>query len=76
MEAIRFNEVVSKNGLFINFNKIKRFENKKVEIIILPAENDDNKKEFMGFAGSLPVEDFIDMQKSIEECRQVDKGTW
>lgn len=37
MVALRLNEYVNENGLFIDSKKLKNFKNKNVEVIILPA---------------------------------------
>ncbi|MFW5862363.1 MAG: hypothetical protein ACOCWZ_08930 [Spirochaetota bacterium] len=41
MEALRINGYVDEGGLNIGIKKLKKFKNKKVEVIILPL-NEEN----------------------------------
>ena len=76
MEAIRLKEYITENGLIIENEKLKQFQNMKVEIIILPLEEKPDVKNFMKFAGVLNNEDGIRMLESVEECRKIDQADW
>ena len=60
MEALRINDYVGENGLNISINKLKQFKNKKVEIIILPVEEEKEakqKKKFFRAIGKIDIDE-------------------
>lgn len=76
MEAIKFKEYVSNNGLVIDKEKLKKFENRMVEVIIFPSEDDNSNKDFYKYAGTLSKNDAELMLAGVEECRKVDSEGW
>ena len=44
MEALKINEYVTDDGIKIGIEKLKNFRNRKVEIIILPLDNEESEK--------------------------------
>lgn len=76
MEALRLNEYITEKGLYINSEQLKRFQNRKVEIIILPSDENSNKKTFMKFAGVLEEDVANKVLKDIEDCRKIDEESW
>ena len=76
MEAIRLHETVTEQGLLLNNPKLRMYLNRKVEITILPIDEDDDS-EFWELAGSLDPEDLKAFEESLASCRrieQVDEG--
>ncbi len=61
MEALRINDYVGENGINIDINKLKQFKNKRVEIIILPIEEEKKeikpKKKFFNAVGKINLEE-------------------
>lgn len=60
MEALRINDYVGENGINIDINKLKQFKNKRVEIIILPIEEEKEikpKKKFFNAIGKINLEE-------------------
>ena len=78
MEAIRINDVVGSDGIFIDIKKLEQFKNKKVEIIILPMDESKKTKQknVQNFAGSISEKDAEEMLIAIDECRKIDAGEW
>lgn len=78
MEAIRINDIVGNDGMFIDIKKIEQFKNKKVEIIIMSmAESKKTKqKNIQDFAGSINEKDAEEMLIAMDECRKIDSGEW
>jgi len=78
MQAVKINQRVTHDGILIPIEKVKDFEDKDVEIIILPSDEQISagKNTFMGFAGKLPAAEADEMTKKIEECRTIDEDTW
>ncbi len=76
MEAIKLKEYISEKGLFIENEKIKKFRNMNVEIIILPLDEKTEIKSFLDFAGKLNSEEGAMMLNSVEECRKIDLASW
>ncbi len=76
MEAIKLKEYISEKGLFIENEKIKKFRNMNVEIIILPLDEKTGTKSFLNFAGKLNSEEGEIMLNSVEECRKIDLASW
>lgn len=78
MEAIRINDIVGNDGIFIDIKKIEQFKNKKVEIIIMSmAESKKTKqKNIHDFAGSINEKDAEEMLIAMDECRKIDSGEW
>ena len=71
MEALRINDYVGENGLNISINKLKQFKNKKVEIIILPVEEEKEAKQKKKFFRAIAKID-ID-ENEINSLREVSK---
>ena len=44
MEAIRVQDVITEQGLFLNNPELKKFVNQKVDIIILPFKETEDRK--------------------------------
>ncbi|HOD42090.1 MAG: hypothetical protein BWY32_01375 [bacterium ADurb.Bin243] len=78
MEAIRINDVVGSDGIFIDIKKLEQFKNKKVEIIILPMDESKKTKQknARDFAGSISEKDSREMLIAMDECRKIDVGEW
>ncbi len=76
MEALRLNEYITEKGLYINSEQLKRFQNRQVEIIILPLEERKDEKTFMKFAGILEEDVANKALKDIDDCRKIDKESW
>ena len=76
MEAIRLKEYIRENGLVIENEKLKKFQNMRVEIIILPLDEKPELKNFMKFAGVLNKEEGVKMMESVDECRKIDQADW
>lgn len=77
MEAIKLKEYVTSNGLNIDENKLRKFKNQMVEIIILPIDNDyETIKDFRKYAGTLSESDAEMILSGVEECRKVDGEGW
>ena len=76
MEAIRINDVVGSDGIFIDIKKLEQFKNKKVEIIILPMDESKKTKQknAQDFAGSISEKDSREMLIAMDECRKIDAG--
>jgi len=71
MNALRINGYIGKDGLNIGIDKLKMFENKNVEIIILPKdENSDNKgkSRFFNAIGKINID-----QNEIQSLRELSK---
>jgi hypothetical protein len=75
MEAIKIIDTVSEKGIYINNPELIKFINQKVEIIILPY-NDNLSKKILDFAGKLDNDSCLDLQNSIDDCRKIDMGEW
>ncbi|HBC73644.1 MAG TPA: hypothetical protein DC017_02075 [Candidatus Wallbacteria bacterium] len=73
MEAIRINDVVGSDGIFIDIKKLEQFKNKKVEIIILPMDESKKTKQknVQDFAGSISEKDAKEMLIAMDECRKI-----
>ncbi len=78
MEAIRINDVVGSDGIFIDIKKLEQFKNKKVEIIILPMDESKKTKQknAQDFTGSISEKDSREMLIAMDECRKIDAGEW
>ena len=76
MEALRLNEYITENGIHINSEQLKKFRNMRVEIIILPLEENKEEKKFIKFAGILEENEGRRMLKDIEDCRKIDEENW
>lgn len=76
MEAIKLKEYISNKGLFIDKEKLKKFENRMVEVIIFPSEEDNSNKDFHKYAGTLSENDAELLLAGVEECRKVDSEGW
>ncbi len=76
MEAIKLKEYISEKDLFIENEKIKKFRNMNVEIIILPLDEKIKAKSFLDFAGKLDNDEAKMMLNSVEECRKIDMASW
>ena len=60
MEALRINDYVGENGINISINKLIQFKNKRVEIIILPMEEEKEvkpKKKFFNAVGKIDIDE-------------------
>ena len=71
MEALRINEFVTNKGIYLDSKLLHKFENMKVEIIILPVENDDEKKDFMKFKGCINDEEANGLLTTLNESREI-----
>ena len=79
MQAVKIIQKVTHNGISIPLDKVKDFEDKDVEIIILPTkpvQSANGSAEFLKFAGKLSESDADEMLSRIKECRTIDKETW
>jgi len=76
VEALRLNEYVTDKDINIPKEKISKFRNQKVEIIILPVNENVKPASFMDFVGELSNEEATEMMETLEECRKIDKGEW
>jgi hypothetical protein len=76
MEVLTLNEIVTDKGLNINFDKLYRFKNQKVEVTIKAIEDKIVGNNILKFAGILSNKDAKLMQKSIDECRNIDLENW
>lgn len=71
MEALRINDYVGENGINIGINKLMQFKNKRVEIIILPMEEEKEvkqKKKFFNAVGKIDID-----ENEINSLREVSK---
>ena len=71
MEALRINDYVGENGINIGINKLMQFKNKRVEIIILPMEEEKEvkqKKKFFNAVGKIKLD-----ENEINSLREVSK---
>lgn len=71
MEALRINDYVGENGINIGINKLMQFKNKRVEIIILPMEEEKEvkqKKKFFNAVGKIDID-----EDEINSLREVSK---
>ncbi len=71
MEALRINEYVGENGINIGINKLIQFKNKKVEIIILPIEEEKElkpKNKFFNAVGKIDID-----ENEINSLREVSR---
>lgn len=53
MEALRINGYVDEDGLNIGIKKLKKFKNKKVEVIILPLNEEKNEQSMSRFFNAI-----------------------
>lgn len=72
MEALRISEYVGENGINIGINKLKGFKNKRVEIIILPMDEEKaiEKTEKLDIGKEFFISEKV---KSITGILKVDK---
>jgi len=71
MEALRINDYVGENGINIGINKLMQFKNKRVEIIILPAEEEKevkSKSKFFSAVGKINID-----ENEINSLREMSK---
>ncbi len=71
MNALRINGYVGKDGLNIGIDKLKMFENKNVEIIILPKDeinNQKSKSRFFDAVGKINID-----ENEIQSLRELSK---
>lgn len=70
MEALRFNYIVGEDGIIIGASKLKQFKNKRVEIIIIPLEEEEKKekKNFFNAIGKINID-----EKEIDTLRDLSK---
>jgi len=71
MEALRINDYVGENGINISINKLLQFKNKRVEIIILPMEEEKElkpKNKFFNAVGKIDID-----ENEINSLREVSK---
>ncbi|OHD14282.1 MAG: hypothetical protein A2086_09625 [Spirochaetes bacterium GWD1_27_9] len=76
MEALRLDEYITEDGIYISNEKLKKFRNMRVEIIILPLEENKEEKKFMKFAGILKENESLKILEDIEDCRKIDEENW
>jgi len=79
MQAMKFIETVTKDGLYLNNPELLKYLNQEVEITILPVYIEDSgerKKKLMELAGSLDDEDAKIFYEALDECRQVYPESW
>ncbi len=60
MEALRINEYIGEDGINISIDKLQGFKNKRVEIIILPMEEENevkSKKKFFNAIGKISIDE-------------------
>jgi hypothetical protein len=76
MEAIKLKEYVSQKGLVIDREKLKKFENRMVDVVIYPSEDDSSIKDFHKYAGTLSEYDAEVMLAEVEGCRKIDSEGW
>ena len=73
MEAIRLHDIITENGLLLNNPKLKKYLNKKVEITILPIEEEeDNDIDFWDLPGSFDQDDIEAFETSLARCRKIE----
>ena len=71
MNALKINGYVGKDGLKIGIEKLKMFENKKVEIIIIPETENSRPKDKSLFFDAIGK---IDIDKNeIQSLRELSK---
>ena len=71
MEALRINGYVDEDGLNIGIKKLKKFKNKKVEVIILPLNEDTNEQSMSRFFNAIGK---VDIDKNeIRSLREISK---
>lgn len=71
MEALRINEYIGENGINISLDKLQGFKNKRVEIIILPMEEEKEikqKKKFFNAVGKISID-----ENEINSLREASK---
>jgi hypothetical protein len=78
MQAIIIHQKITDQGINIPIDKLKEFEDREVEIIILPASNQSAspRAAFMSFAGRLPVGEADAMIKDTADCRIIEEDAW
>jgi hypothetical protein len=71
MEVLRINGYVDEDGLNIGIKKLKKFKNKKVEVIILPLNEDTNEQSMSRFFNAIGK---VDIDKNeIRSLREISK---
>jgi len=78
MQAIKIHQKITDQGIRIPIDKLKEFENRDVEIIILPASSQSasERPAFMDFAGKLPPETADTLLQDTADCRIIEEGAW
>lgn len=76
MNAIRLKQIVTKEGIFLPIKELSQFINKKVEIIILPDDDNSAEKDYMKFAGTFSKETTEEFENYLSDCRKIDKSEW
>ena len=75
MEAIR--KIAHIYEDIIQFNELKRFRGKDVEVIVLPIENEaKGDKRFMDFAGKISNDEAQILITAVDDCRKIDIESW
>ena len=71
MEAIKFIDVVRADGFLVN-PELKRYANQRVEVIVLPIEETNDKMtRFIEKYGKISDETAEEMKRVIRESRTV-----
>lgn len=76
MDAIKLKEYITGDELVISPEKLAKFRNMNVEIIILPLDDKVPDESYMKFAGTINDEDAVAMQQSLDDCRRIDESEW
>jgi len=78
MQAIKIHQKITDQGICIPIDKLKDFEDRDVEIIILPASNQSaaHRTAFIDFAGRLSAGAADEMIKDTADCRIIEEDAW
>ncbi len=76
MQAIKIIDTVTDKGVYLNTPELIKYINKKVEIIILPIEENENQFNILDFAGKFDNETYKYFKDTLCETRKIDIGEW
>ena len=77
MEAIRLQGTVTESGLLLSSPQLNGLLNQKVDIIILPLEDNQTKpEELKKCIGMFDDETTKEFLNALSECRKIDLEGW
>jgi len=76
VNVISLNKYISNRGIIIKSDDLSDFLNSNVRITIEKIDELYNNKGFLSFAGSLNNNDTEILERKVDECREIDFGTW